>query len=109
MHPVQNVELTHVSIPLQTKVESFHHVPHHLPSSDGESAARSTIFCARRGSSCVRLHSISSSHCASTMRNIARKGQEGLTVVGVDAHALRRWQIVDAPPTYLQQHEGDEE
>ena len=93
---------------LQTKVESFHHVPHHLPSSDGESAARSTIFCAQRGSSCARLHSISSSHCASTMRDTVCKGQDGLTVVGVDAHALRRWQIVDAPPTYLQQHEGDE-
>lgn len=108
MHPVQNEELTHVSVPLQTKVESFHHVPYHLPSSDGESAARGTIFCAQRGSSCIRLHSISSSHRASTMQNTVYKGQEGLTVVGVDAHALRRWQIVDTPPTYLQQHEGDE-
>ena len=108
MHPVQSEELTHASVSLQTKVESFHHVPHYLLSSDGESAARS-IFCAQRGSSCIRLHSISSSHRASTMRDTARKGQDGLTVVGVDAHALRRWQIVDAPPTYLQQHEGDEE
>ena len=108
MHPVQNEELTHASVLLQTKVESFHHVLHHLPSSDSESAARGTIFCAQRGSSCVRLHSISSSHRASTMRDTARKGKDGLTVVGVDAHALRRWQIVDAPPTYLQQHEGDE-
>ena len=109
MHPVQNEGLTHASVPLQTKVESFHHVPHHLPSSDGESAARSTIFCAQRGSSCVRLHSISFSHRASTMQNTVYKGKERLTVVGVDAHALRRGQIVDAPPTYLQQHEGDEE
>ena len=77
--------------PLQTKVESFHHVLHHLPSSDGESAARGTIFCAQLGSSCVRLHSISSSHRASTMRDTVCKGQDGLTVVGVDAHALRRW------------------
>ena len=108
MHPVQNEELTHASVPLQTKVESFHHVPHHLPSSDGESATRGTIFCAQWGSSCIRLHLISSSHCASTMRDTVCKGKDGLTVVGVDAHALRRWQIVDAPPTYLQQHEGDE-
>lgn len=77
--------------PLQTKVESFHHVPHHLPSSDGELATRGTIFCAQQGSSCVRLHSISSSHRASTMQHTARKGKDGLTVVGVDAHALRRW------------------
>lgn len=35
------------------------------------------------------------------MQNTVYKGQDGLTVVGVDAHALRRWQIVDAPPTYL--------
>lgn len=102
MHPVQNAELTHVSIPLQTKVESFHHVPHHLPLSDGESATRDTIFCAQQEGSCVRLHSISSSHRASTMRDTARSGQDGLTVVGVDAHALRRWQIVDAPPAHLQ-------
>ena len=109
MHPVQNEELTHASVPLQTKVESFHHVPYHLLSSDGESAARGTIFCAQRGSSCARLHSISSSHRASTIRDTVCKGQDRLTVVGVDAHALRRGQIVDAPPTYLQQHEGDEE
>ena len=102
MHPVQNEELTHASIPLQTKVESFHHVLHHLPSSDGESATRDTIFCAQQEGSCVRLHSISSSHRASTMRDTARNGQDGLTVVGVDAHALRRWQIVDAPPAHLQ-------
>ena len=43
------------------------------------------------------------------MRDTARSGQDGLTVVGVDAHALRRWQIVDAPPAHLQYHEGDEE
>ena len=43
------------------------------------------------------------------MRDTVCKGQDGLTVVGVDAHALRRGQIVDALPTYLQQHEGDEE
>lgn len=36
------------------------------------------------------------------MRDTARSGQDGLTVVGVDAHALRRWQIVDAPLAHLQ-------
>lgn len=91
MHPVQNEELRHASVPLQTKVESFHHVLHHLTKADGESAARGTIFCVQRGSSCIRLHSISSSHRASTMQNTVYKGLDGLTVVGVDAHALRRW------------------